>query len=631
MVRFVNLRRGDGTCPATATGDAKCGGAVFLTAGPDGDLVYVDYDRGEIRKVHYYGANVPPVARFTATPSSGAAPLMVQFDASSSSDANGDTLTYAWDLNGDGQYDDANGRTASRTYNAVGDVPVGLKVTDPLSAASTTTHTISVGNSPPAVTIDIPSASLTWKVGDKIPFSATGTDPQDGPLPASAYSWSLNMIHCPSNCHTHIIQTFTGIKSGTFDAPDHEYPSHLELSVTVTDSGGLTASAIVELQPKTGTVSAASSPAGIPITVGASTGAPPPSATAIVGSQIGVSAPVSAVIGEDNWSFQSWSDGGARTHGVGVSSGNTAVTATFARTTFTDASDTCAGASAATSPTGVWQSGRFGKAGDVDWYRFSLKATTSVRIVLGDLAVAGRLELYQGCSTLLQVSDSPGSHTEEIIRSLPAGTYAVRLSGSGTSSTPSYALLMKAMPNSVHILSTRAWVIGSTLRLVGEVFNNTTRTVGSVVVTARIYDASNHLLATRQATTTLPYLRVNGRSPFVISGARPTGYHHATFAVSAPATSRRLGLPLRTVVTSYRNTAGQWLLTGWAGNPYTTTVTSLRLAVTLYDARGNILDAIRPSVGTTTLRPGARTAVSAASTVLGLSPDRVYLGGVVFR
>ena len=45
------------------------------------------------------------------------------------------------------------------------------------------------------------------------------------------------MQHCPSDCHSHIIETFSGVKSGTFEAPDHEYPSHLLLSVDVTDFG----------------------------------------------------------------------------------------------------------------------------------------------------------------------------------------------------------------------------------------------------------------------------------------------------------------------------------------------------------------------------------------------------------
>ena len=81
---FANLKR--------PSGEAD-GGSVFLATAPTGDLIYADYDRGEIRRIHYYGANVPPVASFTATPSFGPSPLSVDFDASGSTDANGDTLT----------------------------------------------------------------------------------------------------------------------------------------------------------------------------------------------------------------------------------------------------------------------------------------------------------------------------------------------------------------------------------------------------------------------------------------------------------------------------------------------------------------------------------------------------------
>ena len=105
---FANLKR---------PGDELDGGSVFLTIGPTGDLVYADYDLGEIRRIHYYGANVPPVASFTATPSFGPSPLTVAFDASGSSDANNDTLSYAWDLDADGAYDDGTGVTESRTYS----------------------------------------------------------------------------------------------------------------------------------------------------------------------------------------------------------------------------------------------------------------------------------------------------------------------------------------------------------------------------------------------------------------------------------------------------------------------------------------------------------------------------------
>ena len=47
------------------------------------------------------------------------------------------------------------------------------------------------------------------------------------------------MMHCPGgDCHAHVIQELNGTRTGSFNAPDHEYPSHLRFTVTVTDSGG---------------------------------------------------------------------------------------------------------------------------------------------------------------------------------------------------------------------------------------------------------------------------------------------------------------------------------------------------------------------------------------------------------
>ncbi len=403
---FADLDRTDAS--------ARDGGAVFLTTDPNGELLYVDYDRGEVRRIHYYGLANPPVAKFTTTPSSGPAPLQVSFDASTSTSSHG-ALTYAWDLNGDGLFDDATGATAQRTYSSLGQVTVGLKVTDPANLTGMTTHVISVDESPPSVTIDLPDPGLHWKVGDTIDFSGSATDLQDGVLPASAFDWTIIMRHCPSGCHSHIIETDSGVASGSFVAPDHEVPSHIQLSVTVTDSAGLTGSASIDLYPLTGTVTTTSAPTGIATTAGDDTGQTA-SATAIVKSSVSVSAPASSVIGEDIWSFQSWSDGGARTHQVPVVTGTTALTATYTRTGTVDASDTCSGAAPPVDPTGRWQTASFGVPGDVDWYRFKLTATKRVRLVLGDLTVPGRLALYQGCSKLLRVSDRPGLGSEELIQ-----------------------------------------------------------------------------------------------------------------------------------------------------------------------------------------------------------------------
>ena len=79
-------------------------------------------------------------------------------------------------------------------------------------------------------------------------------------MPASALEWTVLLHHCPSDCHLHTIQTMDDVTSGSFAAPDHEYPSWIELKLTATDSLGLQGSASVLLYPQTVPIALATSP-----------------------------------------------------------------------------------------------------------------------------------------------------------------------------------------------------------------------------------------------------------------------------------------------------------------------------------------------------------------------------------
>jgi PKD repeat protein len=242
--------------------------------------------------------------------------LTVAFDGTASSDPEGNVLTYVWDLDGDGAFDDAAAATASYTYTQPGTFTVRLRVSDPSSATGTSSVTISVGNTPPTAVIDTPLAGTTWKVGDVISFSGHATDAQSGNLPASTLTWSLVLQHCPSTCHEHPIQTFSGIASGSFVAPDHEYPSYLELRLTATDPGGLSSTKSVRLDPKTVDLTFASSPTGLMLAVGSTSQPAPFPRTAIMGSTLSLSAPSPQATGGTAYEFLSWSDGGAQTHNI---------------------------------------------------------------------------------------------------------------------------------------------------------------------------------------------------------------------------------------------------------------------------------------------------------------------------
>ena len=301
---------------------------VDVQIGPGGDLFYVDLG-GTIRRIRYFSQNQPPVAVISASPTvSGPAPLTVTFDGSDSSDPDGDTITYSWDLDGDGAFGDSTEPNPSYTYAQAGTYTPTLRVTDPSGATGTASVTITAGNTPPLATIDGPSADTRWRVGDTVAFSGHALDEQDGSLPASALSWSLILHHCPSTCHEHPLQTFSGVSSGSLVAPDHEYPSHLELRLTATDSGGLTHTISRVLDPETVQLDFATEPSGLALTVGSTTQTAPFDRTVIEGSTVSLSANSPQGLAGQTYAFDSWSDGEGQTHTV-VADGPATYTATF--------------------------------------------------------------------------------------------------------------------------------------------------------------------------------------------------------------------------------------------------------------------------------------------------------------
>jgi PKD repeat protein len=311
-------------------------GPVDIQLGPDGAIYYTNLEGNAIRRIAFPAGNDTPTARISADTTSGHTPLTVHFDGSSSTDPDNDPLTYAWDLDGDGQYDDGNGVTASFTYTTEGNYTAHLRVTDPSGATDTTTVPITAGD-PPVPTIATPSPSLTFAVGDQISFSGSAVDAHGTPIPASGLSWALNIRHCArndaTNCHTHFAQTFPGVASGTFNAPDHDYPSHLELILTATDAHGLSASTTVALQPKTVQVTLDSDPAGAQLTIGADTHTAPFTETFIQKSSTAITAPTPQTIGASDYTFSGWSDGGSVTHTINTGTTDATYKATFAKIT----------------------------------------------------------------------------------------------------------------------------------------------------------------------------------------------------------------------------------------------------------------------------------------------------------
>jgi glucose/arabinose dehydrogenase/PKD repeat protein len=207
-------------------------GGGFFTPGPNAGLYRIDYTRGQHS----------PTARLTATPTSGDAPLTVGFNASGSSDVDGDELSFAWDFDGDGT-DDADGPAASHTYPTNGAVTAKLTVTDSTGKSTVARVAISVGNHAPTVRFDIPGDGGVFEFGDRISYRVSVVDNEDGAIGAGIDCDDITVqVALGHDEHAHP-QTEIGGCAGVIDTESgagHGGDANLftVLRATYTDRGG---------------------------------------------------------------------------------------------------------------------------------------------------------------------------------------------------------------------------------------------------------------------------------------------------------------------------------------------------------------------------------------------------------
>jgi len=313
---------------------------VDIEEGPGGDLYYADLfgdeaaGPGAIHRISF--SPETPTAKLSANPPYGTTlPLQVTFDASESSDPQGEELTYDWDLDGNGTFETLDGGETQEleftqkeleeeeeheeSLNKV----VAVRVTDEHGHSSVARVTVYPGDAPPTATIEEPKESYEWPAGDNLYFAADGKNFKGEHLETAAFYWNMRLAHCPflnepTNCHKHPLDTFSGVEEGTFVVPEHDYPSYLEITLRVTDERGLTISKTLKLQPRTVQFQIESEPPGLPITAGLFSEPTPFSFTVIQNSHQVLSAPQTAQLGGTTYNWTGWSDGGARAHTVTV-------------------------------------------------------------------------------------------------------------------------------------------------------------------------------------------------------------------------------------------------------------------------------------------------------------------------
>jgi chitodextrinase len=214
--------------------------APLSELGPDGNIYYVSFTTGEIRRLRYNG----PAAAISATLTSGHSPLLVAFSSTGSIDPTGNALTYLWDF-GDGTTSTAANPSHTYTSRSVATFVARLTVKTTTNKTASATIPITLGSHVPAATILAPVDRSAAVRGRDIFFQGSGSDADDGPLPPAALSWKV-LLHRGGSVRT--ILTTDGSASGSFRAEDGGAGSYsYEIILKVTDSSGLTATASVSL------------------------------------------------------------------------------------------------------------------------------------------------------------------------------------------------------------------------------------------------------------------------------------------------------------------------------------------------------------------------------------------------
>ncbi|MEU8188645.1 ThuA domain-containing protein [Micromonospora carbonacea] len=230
--------------------------------GPDGALYMIEWgsgfggnnDNSGVYRIDYTAGSRAPIAQASADPTSGPAPLTVNFSSAGSRDPDGGTLTYSWAF-GDGQTStEAN---PTHTYATAGDYTAQLTVTNPAGRTAVANVPVTVGNTAPTVTIEFPPNGGFFEWGDQVNYTIKVTDPEDGTIDCDRVQLQVLLGH---DEHAHPLEQHTGC-TGTVQtslASGHGAEANVfgVFEATYTDKGGaggageLTGRAIEQLQPK---------------------------------------------------------------------------------------------------------------------------------------------------------------------------------------------------------------------------------------------------------------------------------------------------------------------------------------------------------------------------------------------
>ncbi len=309
------------------------GSAVCIATGPDGNLYFLSREANALYRIQFSNPTSAPVITTQPATLSVAVGQSASFTVTATGTA---PLSYQWYKN-NGVLSGATNASytiASAVSADAGTYKVVVSNTAGSTTSSNATLTVTAANQPPSATINSPAVGATYAGGNTISFSGQGTDPEQGNLPASAYTWSVVFHH---DTHTHpgpSVSVSTNGRSGSFVIPTQgETATNVfyRLSLTVRDANGSTGTAYRDVVPRTSQISLASAPAGLQLTLDGTPVLTPYTFDRVEGvlMTLGTVSPQTRAADGLVYTFASWQQGGATTQTFATPVNNTTYTANF--------------------------------------------------------------------------------------------------------------------------------------------------------------------------------------------------------------------------------------------------------------------------------------------------------------
>ncbi|MER7398825.1 PQQ-dependent sugar dehydrogenase [Streptomyces sp. NPDC000151] len=201
-----------------------------MAFGPDGALYVLDYglnwfggdEHSALYRIENATDGHSPVAEAKVDRTSGQAPLKAKFGASAT-DQDGDAVTYAWDF-GDGGKSTAQNPT--HTYKKNGTYSATVTAKEATGRTGSASVHLTVGNTAPKVTLELPGNGQLFTFGDKVPFKVKVTDPEDGRIDCSKVTVTHILGH---DSHGHAVTSANGCEGTIQTLADGEHDANANI------------------------------------------------------------------------------------------------------------------------------------------------------------------------------------------------------------------------------------------------------------------------------------------------------------------------------------------------------------------------------------------------------------------